>query len=464
MPDRPETPGATAAAAYLRSRPWERILDAVRERYISLGRPGGTALVPQPSGGEIAAVRDFFGRPPKIDAAGSLRVPLAQLDERLRASRFGCSLHQCLEAYYDASLITRSEQRNRESNEWDAFVAELTDRLELLADATGSPSALNPVTWWKQTMGNPQSTTMPFIRSHWRPCESNTALFEAVLQVGRALAALCSGMEAPTDSQRLPIFANRVCGDPHAFDSHTLAGRLLERAILDTQPGAGALADTTSSPTHRRDLLLSCVGLQRDDLSSTVLAWGLSPGPGNDPSIARSLLALRESRSIVAFPLWEINRIRDMQATGGCVYVVENPAVFGHLVEAAIEADVGTRALICTSGQLSVAALALIDKLVAGGATLLYSGDFDVGGLAIAAGILARYPAQSRPWHMDVPGYREALARAGRQAFSAKERQRLERLEGSFPELTRKMLATEEKAYQEGLFERLRQDFLERTV
>ena len=62
--------------------------------------------------------------------------------------------------------------------------------------------------------------------------------------------------------------------------------------------------------------------------------------------------------------------------------------------------------LICTSGQLQVAVLRLLDMLAASGTTLFYAGDFDGGGISIAVRLLTRYPANLRLWHMAVEDYK----------------------------------------------------------
>jgi len=461
-----EKPGAARAVAYLRARSWQRILEAVRSRYISLGRPGGTAYVEAPSDEETSAVRDFFGKRPRIDGKGRLCVRLAQLEAQLQASRFSCSLRECLEAYFDAPVITRPEREDRASRDWEQFIQDVDQLLQAhdgLPDASDSRGLSPAAVWWEQAVHDPDSSTLAFVRSHWQPGEENRSLILAVTQVGRALNALSAGSR-PAPGYRLAIFASRVCGNPHALDGRTLAGRLLERAILDTVPGAGDLVATTTSSAHQRDLLLGCIGLQRDDLSSTVLAWGLEPVKDEHPDIARSLSALRQSRSVVAFPLWEINRWKGIRATDERAYVVENPAVFGYLVEAALDAG-QPRTVICTSGQLSVAGVTLLDKLAAEETTILYSGDFDAGGLGIAAGVLGRYRSCARAWRLDVPSYYAAVAARGHRKLGSQDRRRLQQFSSTFPELVRVMLSTGQKAYQESLVDLLREDLCrEKTV
>jgi uncharacterized protein (TIGR02679 family) len=67
--------------------------------------------------------------------------------------------------------------------------------------------------------------------------------------------------------------------------------------------------------------------------------------------------------------------------------------------------------LICTSGQLSLAARRLLDLLVKDGVVLLYSGDFDRAGLGIACGLKRRYGVRLTLWRMSIQDYHIAKDR-----------------------------------------------------
>jgi len=67
--------------------------------------------------------------------------------------------------------------------------------------------------------------------------------------------------------------------------------------------------------------------------------------------------------------------------------------------------------LVCLQGQPSAAAVTLLRRLQHQGATLHYHGDFDWGGLRIAASLLRRVPW--RPWRYTAADYRAAAADTG---------------------------------------------------
>ena len=86
----------------------------------------------------------------------------------------------------------------------------------------------------------------------------------------------------------------------------------------------------------------------------------------------------------------------------GKAYLVENQMVFTQLCDQAAHFH---SPLICTSGQLTIAVIRLLDLLVSSGTELFYSGDFDGKGLSIAQQLLARYSDRLHLWHMTAADY-----------------------------------------------------------
>lgn len=411
---------AEDAAAYLRQRPFGRVLALLRQRLIQLGRVGGKIRLPDPTPEELKALRAFVDPALKCRGDGSLLLPLQQVEDALRASRFGCSLRAALEAYFGAPLTTRAEAQAQEDDAWQRFC---------LGMGQMEPPGLDGFA--------------AGYRSEWR--QDSGALAGALALVFRAVHQLPGRLGA---AERLPVFASRVAGDPHAFDAGRLSGRLLVDALAELFPAAAAGVEGEAA---RRALLLAAGGLLRDDLSSTVLAAGLD---GPDPVLA----AARRRGAALAYPLRAVAAWAALAAPAQ-VYVVENPAVFGGLLDGLAGSRPPTRwpVLVCTSGQPAAAAIALLDRLVQGGARLLYSGDFDLGGLRIARGLLRRYGERCRPWRMDPEAYQQALT-PGAPRWGPREREQLGALAADFPELVPALLAHGAPAYQEALLPALLAD------
>ncbi|MGW9026543.1 TIGR02679 family protein [Streptomyces sp. NPDC055722] len=188
----------------------------------------------------------------------------------------------------------------------------------------------------------------------------------------------------------LAAFAARTLGDAHALDDGTpLATLVLSgvRALTDFPDGTGA--------EWRREAWASA-GLLKDALSSTVLTLGLTGTPALD--------ALAQTGEPAVLTLRQLTRTPPRTAPTA-MYVCENPTV---LATAADTHGPACPPLVCLQGQPSAAALTLLRHLHAHGTTLRYHGDFDWGGLRIAAALLHRVPWQL--WRYTAADYRTAAA------------------------------------------------------
>lgn len=386
-----------ALTAYLRARPFERLLAAARLKVRSLGGPRGNVDLPDLRPDERTAVEGLLGhrlRP------GRTILSLTEIDAALRSSVFSCGLTEALEAYFDEPLVTRADAEAQ----WQAWLAEIGRSLP----------ASQPARLWFEAARDGRHPSHRLIKREYARDPTRAAAL--VLATLRALADLPAERR---DGERLAVFANRLTGDPHAFDADHAAGRLLLSAL-----GGG-----------ERRLVLAGAGLAADGISSTVAAVGLRV-----PLIA----SLRELRT------WD-----PPSPVPETVHGVENPSVFEDLL------DLGCRQpLVCVSGWPSAAALLLLDRLVSGGARIRYGGDFDPRGLAIALWLRRRWPENLTLWRMDVADYEAAVRRAPGRHLTSRDRHWLERQTAGVEPLIAAMLATGHVAYQEALVDILGADIL----
>jgi uncharacterized protein (TIGR02679 family) len=194
----------------------------------------------------------------------------------------------------------------------------------------------------------------------------------------------------------LAELASTCCGDAHALDDGKAVGALVLGALA-----LAAREERPATAAERRALWLRA-GVAPDDVSGTVLVWGLRPAgthPWSRMMRARADLGvvthvtMMEWRAAPATTTWTDPAQR--------VFVCENPQV----VQAAARARV-TGTLLCTAGNPALVALRMIDALVAAGADVGYHGDFDVAGVAMAARLFAR---GVRPWRFGAEDYLAAL-------------------------------------------------------
>jgi uncharacterized protein (TIGR02679 family) len=303
--------------------------------------------LPNATEAQRQAVHRLLGRAPRPGRA--LSVPLAAVDDLLRRSGahpdgLGSAVLELTGPLPDAVDLEAL---------WDKAFAELTDpRLTewaLSLRASGVVKRLVPV--------------------------SEAADLLATLNV--------VVRNLPSPGEPIGRFAARTTGDAHALDDDRQLATLALRAarVLSGLPdGSGA--------DWRREVWAS-VGLMRDELSTTVIALGLTGHPGLEAWLGQPVhLTLRQL-------------VRDPPRLAALdVFVCENPVV---VATAADHLGPSCPPLICTSGQPSAAVTHLLRLIVAARGTLRYHGDFDWGGIRIANVLHDRVPFT--PWRFDTASY-----------------------------------------------------------
>jgi uncharacterized protein (TIGR02679 family) len=199
---------------------------------------------------------------------------------------------------------------------------------------------------------------------------------------------------ALTGPEVLSSLANRLAGDPHGLDVGTAARRYFERILRERHAD---IALPTPLTADARAELLAASNLATDAISSFVFVLGVVSA---DPLLATA----RVTGQVIGLPLMTLTRLRDLRGAGDAVFAVENRSVFSMLVRSLDGVPPMERpTLVCTSGQPSLAALVLLERLALGGATIYYSGDTDAPGLKIADRLSARFGDSFRRWRMAVP-------------------------------------------------------------
>lgn len=410
---------------YFSHRCFQKLFAAVRKKYRSLGRVGGSVRLRGLSLEEGSMLTGFLGR----DCRGRTEVvvKLREVDERLQQSRFELALPDFLALYFGAEIVSRKEEALRENRKWDAFFVSLQEEA-----CTASTRA------WLAELAGGGGAGYRTVLALYRIDEQ-----EAAETLKTCIAALDRLVQLPGRRQRLPVFAAGLTGDPHALDGERPLGRLLFFGLHHLY----GLSETEYGAERRKELF-SRAGLEEDDLSSNVIVAGLQVRPED------SREPVFKGSAVAASPLLLPLRFLE-QSTAWLpakVYTVENPAVFSAILDSA-PAGVKIPALICTSGQPSIAALKLLDQLVAAGSTIRYGGDFDPAGLEIGRRLAERFSTSFQPWFFDTAAYLQA---AKGIRLTAEQGKKLAALQIAWDDkLIQTMLRTGRIVYQEVLVEQM---------
>ncbi len=440
------------AVAFFTSVGLTRLLERLREKYIEVGNVGGQVVIVDSTANERRELASFLGKAPF--QGETIKVRLRDVDAALQRSGFACTLPDVLHAFLpEQPLITRKEQRA-------AHALHQTDfRDALQSIVTQVDEGTRAYIWLTQGQ---HGIEWLYARNKNISKDEQAQQLRMVQYVAHALNSLPS----PEKPERLALFAQRISGDPHALDTNTSAGRLFLLALSD-------LANTSKTGNQDEDeheeivllpsqdriqelRLYAGVGLRVDTISSYVAVFHLFEAIDHKGQV--DALSHAGRNRVLLLPLRQIVEWQSIMPAKHSIYACENPQVFEEIVEQ--HRNKGTLpTVICTSGWPSVAALLLLDLLLAQSTDnmLYYSGDFDIKGLQIAAYLLARYPERCHLWRFDSNAYAVALQHGG-VAASASELAMLDTLPPVFAALVSTMQEKGMWAYQEGITQLLATD------
>ncbi len=440
-------PNIQKAVAFFTQAGLSRLLVKLREKYIKVGHIGGQIALEHALPDERRNIASFLGKPPY--PASSFKVKLVEVEKALLHS-FHCTLPELLTAFFpDQPLVTRQAQQNAHATRQTAFLTALK------SIATELPEGSRGKQW---LLYGQHGQDWLFSRYKNATEEEQVRHHKQISYIANALDQLPN----PDAPERIALFAQRTSGDPHALDPDRTAGRLFLLALNDLAGNQVQVPVTTSSQDRGQTLrLYNTAGLLVDMISSNVAVFNVAGAIFHNDT--PDPLVQAAGKRVLLLPLRQLLEWRSTRPATADIYVLENPQVFEEVI-AILEAVKVSHTLVCTSGWPSVAALTLLDLLLAESPDNLlhYSGDFDVKGLQIAAHLMARYQSQFSLWHFDPASYLLALLSDGVQARTSE----LDIL-NTFPDVFAPLLAImQEKgkwAYQEGIVDLLAADVYMRS-
>lgn len=393
--------------AYFRERPvYGRLFGAVWEKYRSLGHLGGSVTLTGLAAEDARQLGGFLQK--NYEGKRTVTVSARALEKALAGSRFGpLAWEEILQAYFGEALVSKSQQRQREQSEREAFFSEILENtgehpgrawlLDCLQQKSESGSLL-----MRQYRERPQELAralgqmldavpeLPYLNAGEGAGERKLSYVQAgKAAVERELPNVHGG-EVAVRRELLAVFAARTTRDPHFFDAGTLGEQLLTAFLRDMLPDSGARGIFQA---EEKAALYYEAGLLRDALSNDVLVYGIRAldAGGRIHEGIEGFAARHEPVRLTLMTLGNLKKV--LTAGEKIVYIVENPAVFSTLIGAWRE-DV----IVCGNGQMRLAALVLLD-LFDCDTHFFYAGDFDPEGLVIAQRLHRRYEGRVHMWN-----------------------------------------------------------------
>lgn len=339
----------------------------------SLGSIGGSVTIHEPSEEEKRDIGRWMGK----RYTNSIHVDLKRFEARFEGTRFeGATLLDVLRSVLQDELVANRVVRNRQQEEQRNYFKDLLIKYDNIFTSFVT----------SEILAGRNATA--FILAY------NRGEFAAIEKVYCALVQLFAQKKV-----RLSVFANKVTGNPHAFDHDPrfLAALQMIHSYLEDEPYRSV------STAEEVNELLFDFGILKDDIANYTTCTGLVAERDGEP-LKSWLYACHES-SVQNVPLRELNTIGHVYPMKGKqVFVVENSGVFSSLKDL-LDEDKRSVALLCTHGQFKLAGLVLINKLVQSGCIIYYSGDYDPEGIQMAARLIRRYPDHVKAWRYSLDDY-----------------------------------------------------------
>jgi uncharacterized protein (TIGR02679 family) len=404
----------------------------VKKKYISYGI-AGTIRLSGLNEDEKEALAGLFA----INMRGrtEIRFTLQELDKALSDTKYKLSVAEILTLLYGDEIVRRQEQVEAERQAWERFCKW----------AAGFAMIAELQVWIERLMQGKAPGYRTFLECYDRFREQGDC--KEWINAMNALHRL------PLNMERLPVFAAEMTGDAHGLDRDQLTGRLFYWGIaarlkmpfseetphfsLDEEVVIGGGSEEIRKHYAK-------VGIALDDMSSNAMIVGWGPF----------------HQLPVWLPLFSVERLETVLPLIQELYVVENPSIFGSLIDHWDNQDKSVPfPLLCTNGQPSLAALRLMDFAARNHTRIYYSGDFDVKGLEMASLLHKRFGDQFIPWCMDAQSY-ITVDHPNLLCFSEKEELWLSRMQLAWDEeLLKILLVKGKKVFQEHIMKNLLDDW-----
>lgn len=382
-----------ACLSYFKNRSvYQKLFQKMKEKYASLGHIGGKVVLTGLSREEKVQLGGFLQK--DYSENETITVSVRLLEKRLSESRFsGVSLEELLRAYFDEALLVKKDEKEKEQKKREDFFAKVLD--EHKDTLSGK--------WLKKVLDN-QTLGYEICMQQYR---ENPAKFQGLLSnVLRGIEYLpvCQGLQTNTDLGRkkelLAVFAAKVTGNPHYFDTGTVGEKLLFAFLCDFLPEE---SDCHLSGTEQKNRLFYRAGILKDDLSNETLAYGIRAWK-QDGRLHQGIEGFLKEQEPIRLTLRTLGEIQCAGAQQKNIYVIENPAVFSMIIEKNPNCTA-----VCVNGQPRMATLILMDFLQENH-MFYYAGDFDPEGLLIAQRLKERYGEKLRFWNYETEWYYQFLS------------------------------------------------------
>ena len=404
------------------NRGYKNIFQQMREKWRSYGKISGNIILNNPTLEEREAIKKFLGI---VSDNKKIKFKMSDFEKDLKESRFNnVELIELLEEYFQEKIIYQKDEKKIIEEEKIRFFENIREKLKIESIYSEEIKKL--------------LDTIILEKSYlFKYGEDN---FETERMIFLSLKAV-NYLSNLDERIKIAILGAEIAKSPHYFDRGSIAGNFLIYLLcllFDIEETKGA--ENILEVYYKANI-------EVDSVSNYVACFGI-----------RLYTKIGEHRAYREFiknseeylvTLSNLSKIEKANSDNKKVFIVENQMVFSYLCEYFQDKNIS---ILCTSGQLKIAALILIDMLCEADCKIYYSGDFDPEGIEIAEKLIQR-DKNIVPWCFSKENYKMSISE---NIISDERLKKLDKIENAyFKELIEEIKIEKKAGYQELLLDKM---------
>ena len=365
-----------AVSYFKENHGYDRMLKKMVQKYKSFERElPGSIVIENPSLAEKDAISGFMKK--DYSKNKNITINLKKFQKRIDETRFaGLTIKQILETYFTNEIISNKEEKRRFNEEFELFINEIKSYCK-------SENTVKIIELIKQENAEMYAKIKKeYNKSSIRLKNELKIAIEAIENLSK-------------EKISLPIFSAKITGNPHSLDRNNLAGQfLLDFLIINKRINSNKeqvkeeqiKENKRIKSTEEIAEIYYNNNLMIDEMSNMVLARNLIGYKNNKEN--EGWRAFYNNNEAWQITLYNLSKVDNVTSSIKKCLIVENPAVFTNIIQ---DEKYKKIPIVCTYGQVKLAGIILLKKLVENNVHLYYSGDIDPEGMQIADKLKTRF-------------------------------------------------------------------------
>lgn len=386
------TPQEEIIEIFKKDEGFKRLFSLFLKKYNSYERveKGISVILQNPAEYEKQAISGLLGE--DYSKHQSIKVHAGKIERELLKTKYGkqvdnISFQDILEGYYGRPLVSRREVT-------ETFISEREAYFTALKHNTASEMFIRLIEWILSSKNN------RFYQLYAQDIKQ--------FKIDMKYIEKAFDMMPLDPMEYLPVFASKITGDPHGFDTNRTSGKMFINALQAVYMSYDKEWSIHDLNAEERTQILYHYGIMPNDLLNYVSVFHVV-GENKNGRENKLLAGAAEERAFIHLPLKEVAKLKKVESASqdNCLYVIENASVASYVTSELVKAG-DEKAVISGNGQFKIATLKLMDVFISGGGIIYYSGDYDPEGILMAYKLKQRYGDQLIYWGFETELYHQS--------------------------------------------------------